>query len=45
VPADPEADELGPETEDFRDYADCLEETQPEDTEGLQRCSDLLQRP
>ena len=45
TPADPNADELGPETEDFRDYADCLEETRPDDTEGLQRCSDLLEQP
>ena len=45
TPADPNADELGPETEDFRDYADCLEATKPEDTEGLQRCADLLQQP
>jgi hypothetical protein len=45
TPADPDADELGPETEDFRDYADCLEETRPEDTEALQRCADLLGQP
>jgi hypothetical protein len=43
VPADPDADELGPENEDFRDYADCLEATKPEDTEGLLRCADLLE--
>ena len=45
APAPPEADELGPENEDFREYSDCLEETQPEDTEALQRCADLLEQP
>ena len=44
-PADPEADELGPEAEDFREYSNCLEETRPEDTEALQRCADLLEQP
>ncbi len=33
-----------PETEDFEAYADCLDEAPPEDTEALQRCSELLQR-
>jgi hypothetical protein len=34
-----------PEAEDFREYADCLDKARPEDTEALQRCADLLQRP
>lgn len=33
-----------PEAEDFREYAECLDEARPEDTEALQRCSDLLRR-
>jgi hypothetical protein len=34
-----------PEAEAFRDYSECLDEARPEDTEELQRCADLLQRP
>ena len=34
-----------PEAEDFKDYADCLDKARPEDTEALQRCAELLQRP
>jgi hypothetical protein len=34
-----------PEAEDFKEYAECLDEARPEDTEALQRCSELLQRP
>jgi hypothetical protein len=34
-----------PEAEDFREYADCLDEARPEDTEALQRCAELLERP
>ena len=34
-----------PEAQDFKDYADCLDKARPEDTEALQRCADLLQRP
>ena len=34
-----------PEAEDFREYAECLDEARPEDTEALQRCADLLDRP
>jgi hypothetical protein len=37
--------ESSPSTDDFRDYAECLDEARPEDTEALQRCDDLLQRP
>jgi hypothetical protein len=35
----------GPGAQDFKDYADCLDKARPEDTEALQRCADLLQRP
>jgi hypothetical protein len=34
-----------PEAEDFKAYAECLDEARPEDTEALQRCAELLQRP
>ena len=34
-----------PEAKNFRDYAECLDEARPEDTEALQRCADLLERP
>jgi hypothetical protein len=34
-----------PEAEDFREYAECLDEARPEDTEALQRCAELLQAP
>ena len=32
-----------PEAEAFREYAECLDEARPEDTEALQGCADLLQ--
>jgi hypothetical protein len=32
-----------PEAEAFREYSECLDGAQPEDTEALQRCADLLQ--
>jgi hypothetical protein len=38
-------DTANPETEDFQNYADCLDKARPEDTEALQRCADLLQSP
>ena len=38
-------DSATPEAEDFQKYADCLDKARPEDTEALQRCADLLQRP
>jgi hypothetical protein len=39
-------DESGTEPEEaFREYADCLDEARPEDTEALQNCAELLQRP
>jgi hypothetical protein len=31
-----------PEAEDFKEYAECLDEARPEDTDALQRCSELL---
>jgi hypothetical protein len=38
-------DGLAPDSQAFENYADCLDEARPEDTEALQRCSDLLQQP
>jgi hypothetical protein len=38
-------DNANPEAQDFKKYADCLDKARPEDTEALQRCADLLQRP
>ena len=54
VPEDPDPPSAGaggdgtsggasPETEAFRKYAECLDQAQPEDTEALQKCSELLQ--
>ena len=38
--------ETGTEPEEaFREYAECLDEARPEDTEALQNCAELLQRP
>jgi hypothetical protein len=36
---------MSPEAEDFQEYAECLDKARPEDTEALQRCAELLQRP
>ena len=33
-----------PDAEDFKAYADCLDKARPEDTDALQRCSELLYR-
>jgi hypothetical protein len=38
-------DNATPEAEDFQKYADCLDKARPEDTDALQRCAELLQRP
>jgi hypothetical protein len=38
-------DNSSPEAQDFQNYADCLDKARPEDTDALQRCADLLQRP
>jgi hypothetical protein len=42
----PAPDEPDSEPEEaFREYAECLDEARPEDTEALQACAELLQRP
>jgi hypothetical protein len=38
-------DNTSPEAQDFQNYAECLDKARPEDTDALQRCADLLQRP
>jgi hypothetical protein len=38
-------DNASPGSQQFKDYADCLDKARPEDTAALQRCADLLQRP
>jgi hypothetical protein len=38
-------DNATPEAENFQKYADCLDKARPEDTDALQRCAELLQRP
>jgi hypothetical protein len=35
-------DEAAPQAERFREYAECLDEARPEDTDALQRCAELL---
>jgi hypothetical protein len=45
LPAQPNSDGTSPEAQDFKEYADCLDKARPEDTEALQRCAELLQRP
>jgi hypothetical protein len=46
LPAEPQGGTgTTPEAQDFKDYADCLDKARPEDTEALQRCAELLQRP
>jgi hypothetical protein len=41
----PSSDGTSPEAQDFQEYADCLDKARPEDTEALQLCAELLQRP
>lgn len=41
----PPSSGLSPQSQDFKDYADCLDKARPQDTEALQRCAELLQRP
>jgi hypothetical protein len=41
----PDDDGATPEADNFRDYAECLDEARPEDTDALQRCAELLERP
>jgi len=38
-------DNSAPDAQDFQNYNDCLDKARPEDTDALQRCADLLQRP
>jgi hypothetical protein len=38
-------DEASPQAESFREYAECLDEARPEDTEALQRCAEILDGP
>ncbi|HEX6583275.1 MAG TPA: hypothetical protein VF056_06690 [Thermoleophilaceae bacterium] len=48
VPADPQGSDgstTTPEAQDFQEYSDCLDKAPPEDTDALQRCAELLQRP
>jgi hypothetical protein len=47
APAQPNGTDTAPNTpdaDDFKAYADCLDKARPEDTEALQRCSELLYR-
>jgi len=43
VPQPPSGDG-GSDAETFREYGECLERAQPQDTEALQRCAEILQR-
>jgi hypothetical protein len=44
--SEPPTDESGTAPEEaFREYAKCLDDARPEDTEALQACAELLQRP
>ena len=45
TPTPPTEDGTTPEAQDFKEYADCLDKARPEDTDALQRCAELLQRP
>ena len=38
-------DDASPEAERFREYAECLDEARPEDTDALQRCAAILDGP
>jgi hypothetical protein len=44
APSSPEDGAPSPEEEAFRSYEECLDKARPEDTEELQRCSDLLEQ-
>jgi hypothetical protein len=41
----PEESDTEPEEEAFREYAECLDDARSGDTEALQSCAELLQRP
>src|SRR5919108_199506 len=44
--SEPPSDESGTAPEEaFREYAECLDDARPEDTEALQACAELLHRP
>jgi hypothetical protein len=48
APAEPQSSDgstTTPEAQDFQEYSDCLDKAPPEDTDALQRCAELLQRP
>jgi hypothetical protein len=45
LPEAPSGDGTSPEAQDFKEYADCLDKARPQDTEALQRCAELLDRP
>jgi hypothetical protein len=40
----PRSGESVPDGDTFREYGECLERAQPQDTEALQRCAELLQQ-
>ncbi len=44
-PSGSSTSESAPSADDFKAYADCLDKARPEDTEALQRCAELLNRP
>jgi hypothetical protein len=45
VPSQGGDDEEQPRVDDFQNYADCLDQVNPNDTAGLERCSALLSAP
>jgi hypothetical protein len=46
LPANPnDGTTSGPGSEQFQEYAECLDKARPEDTDALQRCAELLQQP
>jgi hypothetical protein len=45
APEPPTSGGANPDAQNFKDYADCLDNARPQDTEALQRCADLLQTP
>jgi hypothetical protein len=40
----PRSGDSGADADTFREYGECLEQAQPQDTEALQRCAQLLQQ-
>jgi hypothetical protein len=45
APESPSNGDTSPEAQEFQEYAECLDKARPEDTEALQGCAELLQRP